>query len=562
MPLADANDYLCRRLRSLSNSEDGVFSQYSEDGVLIALLDILGIDEKRKFFVEFGVESGIQCNTRILRERVGFEGLSMDGGYENATIDLHKEFVTEGNILHLLEKHGVPANFDILSIDVDMFDLWILAKILRSEIYKPRVIVVETNPTLCVNDFMADYKKANSLPLVVTHPDKTNQTMWDSTRYSGGNPRAFQALGVRFGYDMVHCERCGVNCFLVQREALPEMCREDFVNNVPMVPYPCFATLTPEGGTRVGHPPDDKERPVILLEDSLLDVTTQTAHDNEDLFSGIHHVDASRNGYACGRGTPSSPRGWGGDWCLFAYSYPETQASNEIMRAAYGSAFMAFSERQFDVSFGAFSSFLNESLVDSAFGPCVSHHASEAGCYARARSSFNAAISALNMAADLRTEQQQQEMLGKAMYYIDLSLTYDQTDDHIQGMRQLLTFLSLGSQGIADLIHKKTTLSIHITRKGEDTTSLDLDVSLCDDLALLTQAFCTEHALGPDQCGRVLSTLEQELEGRLFPYPLVPFNFLERQPPRGFVEEPSCLGHFGAVRGLAALDCSASKEEL
>ena len=71
----NSEDYLCRQLRSLSNSEDGVFSQYSEDGVLISLLDILGIDEKRKFFVEFGVESGLQCNTRILRERLGFSGL-------------------------------------------------------------------------------------------------------------------------------------------------------------------------------------------------------------------------------------------------------------------------------------------------------------------------------------------------------------------------------------------------------------------------------------------------------------------------------------------------------
>ena len=180
----------------LSNSEDGVFSQYSEDGVLISLLDILGIDEKRKFFVEFGVESGLQCNTRILRERLGFSGLSMDGGHANSTINLHEEFVTEGNILDLFEKHGVPSNFDVLSVDVDMFDLWILAKILRSNIYRPRVIVVETNPTLCVNDFMADYKKANSLPLVVTHPHKTEQTTWDGTRYSEAIPKHFKRWAI------------------------------------------------------------------------------------------------------------------------------------------------------------------------------------------------------------------------------------------------------------------------------------------------------------------------------------------------------------------------------
>ena len=111
------------------------------------------------------------------------------------------------------------------------------------------------------------------------------------------------------------------------------------------------------------------------------------------------------------------------------------------MRAAYGSAFMAFSERQFDVSFGAFSGFLNESVVDSAFGPCISHHAKEIGCHARARSSFNAAISALNMAADFRKDQDQQEMLKRATYYIDLAVSFDQTDDHIQGVRQLLAFL-------------------------------------------------------------------------------------------------------------------------
>ena len=117
----------------------------------------------------------------------------MDGGNNNPGINLHEEFVAaESNILNLLEKYEVPYDFDILSIDVDMFDLWILAKILRDGTYRPRVIVVETNPTLCVNNYIQDYRKANALPLVVVHPDLTNQTMWDSTRYSGANPKLFK----------------------------------------------------------------------------------------------------------------------------------------------------------------------------------------------------------------------------------------------------------------------------------------------------------------------------------------------------------------------------------
>ena len=250
------------------------------------------------------------------------------------------------------------------------------------------------------------------------------------------------------------------------------------------------------GGARIGHPLDDKERPAILLEESLLDVSSQTVHDNQDLFSGLQHVDESRMGYACGRGTPTSPRGWGGDWCLFAYSYPVTQASSDVMRQHMVSAFMAFSERQFDVSFGAFSGFLNESALRlSVWVPVlatmiarsvVSRLVPEAGVQRR--------NICHNMAAGFRKDQDQQEML-KGLYYIDLAVTYDQTDDHIQGVRQLLTFLSLGSRGTAELMHKRTTLSIQITREEEETTSLAMDVSLCDDIAGITKAFCIEHAI-------------------------------------------------------------------
>ena len=67
---------------------------------------------------QFGVESGAECNTRLLRERGGWGGLLMDGGFDAPAIGLHRAFVTPANINPLLDKYSVPAEFDLLSIDV------------------------------------------------------------------------------------------------------------------------------------------------------------------------------------------------------------------------------------------------------------------------------------------------------------------------------------------------------------------------------------------------------------------------------------------------------------
>jgi hypothetical protein len=59
--------------------------------------------------LQFGTESGSECNSRILREKLGWEGLLMDGGYANATINLNQEFITPGNINKLFNKYNVPG---------------------------------------------------------------------------------------------------------------------------------------------------------------------------------------------------------------------------------------------------------------------------------------------------------------------------------------------------------------------------------------------------------------------------------------------------------------------
>ena len=93
-----------------------------------------------------------------------------------------------------------------------------------------------------------------------------------------------------------------------EEDALPKDCSNLFRDYIPMVPYPCFSTLTPGGGSMIGHPLDPNERPAILLGQDLLDAMTRPRGGGEDLFVGTRHVDTSIMGFACGQGTAASPR--------------------------------------------------------------------------------------------------------------------------------------------------------------------------------------------------------------------------------------------------------------
>jgi hypothetical protein len=76
---------------NLQYYEDQIYSQNGEDGILLRILEILGLlpgstvqdittgegGRRGGYYVEFGVEDGTQCNTRILRERFNYTGLLM-----------------------------------------------------------------------------------------------------------------------------------------------------------------------------------------------------------------------------------------------------------------------------------------------------------------------------------------------------------------------------------------------------------------------------------------------------------------------------------------------------
>ncbi len=189
-------------LDNLETREHKIYSQNGEDGVIEAIFATIGVTNQ--YFVEFGCEEGVECNTAHLLTQ-GWRGLMMDffGISKNPLADVKKEFVTAENVNALFQKYGVPPHFDLLSIDIDGNDFWVWQNI----VYRPRVVIMEYN--------------AHVPPHLSRTISYDPMFQWQGTDYFGASLLALQRLGERKGYTLVYCESAGANAFFVANDALP-----------------------------------------------------------------------------------------------------------------------------------------------------------------------------------------------------------------------------------------------------------------------------------------------------------------------------------------------------
>ncbi|KAL7534329.1 hypothetical protein ACHAWF_004797 [Thalassiosira exigua] len=176
-------------IRASDARGEKVYSQNDEDGALLELLRCTGGHGTKEYF-EFGSESGVEVNTRILRDMYGWRGHLLDGDHENATINLHKEWFTPSNIVSLLEKYGASKALDVLSVDCDYDDFYVLREILAGG-YEPRVLVVEYNVNL--GDELA-------VSTVAKPVGEEDVVVWNFDCYYGASASALAKLAEVFGY--------------------------------------------------------------------------------------------------------------------------------------------------------------------------------------------------------------------------------------------------------------------------------------------------------------------------------------------------------------------------
>ena len=68
----------------------------------------------------------------------------MDGRFEDPSINLKKVMFWPSNIVQLFQEFGVKTHFDLLSVDMDSYDWFMLERILEAG-YKPRVMIIIVN---------------------------------------------------------------------------------------------------------------------------------------------------------------------------------------------------------------------------------------------------------------------------------------------------------------------------------------------------------------------------------------------------------------------------------
>jgi hypothetical protein len=187
--------------------EKKVFSQNGEDGIIEYLIGLLYQNVYNKTYLEIGTESGVECNTRYLRENFQWNGVMIDGGHQNESINLFKYFVNKENIIDILQTLNVPKKLELLSIDIDSTDFYVLHEILKH--YESDIIVCEYNVALGPDE-----------DKVVVYD---SQLSWNGSNYYGASLLSFTKLCNLFDYSLVGTDSRGVNAFFVSRKKLKEL---------------------------------------------------------------------------------------------------------------------------------------------------------------------------------------------------------------------------------------------------------------------------------------------------------------------------------------------------
>lgn len=198
------------------------YSQANEECYLAHIFRSLNIENGT--IVELGAWDGFHLsNTRYFIEK-GFQALLIDGD-NHGNEEVKQHFITAENVVSILQQYEQPKVFDLLCIDLDGNDIYILDKILTE--YKPKVIIAEFNPI-----WSATQSKA-----IQYNPEHT----WNNDDYYGFSFLAGMKMAYKHGYTCIF-QNDNLNMYFVENNVLAQSLIQDDYNDsvIRYIPSPSY----------------------------------------------------------------------------------------------------------------------------------------------------------------------------------------------------------------------------------------------------------------------------------------------------------------------------------
>ena len=200
--------------RDLWDAEVKVFSQWGEDGILDFLCDKTKLSKPK--VIEIGAGQFQECNSRFICESRNASAVLIDSDSNLVkTLEVSEllwknhifaiqEFVTSENANRLVEQSRVlMGGADILSLDIDGNDFWVMSSIHLIDI---SIVVVEYNP-------LFGFKEPVAVPKDDLFDRRVKHHSW---LYCGVSLPAWVLYFSNKGYQFIGTNRVGNNAFFVK----------------------------------------------------------------------------------------------------------------------------------------------------------------------------------------------------------------------------------------------------------------------------------------------------------------------------------------------------------
>ena len=205
---------------SLQEAEFKVFSQFGDDGIIQYLSHRLA--PLADSFVEFGVETYRESNTRFLLLNDNWRGLVLDGNqkfvdqiqrdeiYWRHTLTARCAFITRENINNLIRESGFSGEIGLLSIDIDGNDYWVWEQL---NVVDPVIVIVEYNsifgPDLAVT--------------IPYDPNFVRHRAHYSGQFWGASLSALALLAKQKNYSLIGCNSAGNNAYFIRNDKIDNL---------------------------------------------------------------------------------------------------------------------------------------------------------------------------------------------------------------------------------------------------------------------------------------------------------------------------------------------------